>query len=158
LWQDGRLWAGSRTEWKRAESGSLWWRAVAVESSIEAFCREHQGVTLYGEVYGQVQKLRYGAGPGEVRFAAFDLLDGDRWLSHAEARDLGRDLPWVPIVAERESFDPERLREMAEGPSLVAGAGHLREGIVAKPNVERTHPEIGRVMLKVVSNAYLEKP
>jgi len=92
-----------------------------------------------------------------VRFAAFDLLDGDRWLSHAEAREVGRELPWVPVVAEGAPFDPERLREMAKGASLLPRAGQLREGIVAKPVVERTHPEIGRVMLKVVSNAYLEK-
>ena len=33
----------------------------------------------------------------------------------------------------------------------------MREGIVIKPIKERKHWKLGRVMLKMVSNAYLEK-
>jgi hypothetical protein len=33
----------------------------------------------------------------------------------------------------------------------------MREGIVIKPVKERKHWQLGRVMLKMVSNAYLEK-
>jgi hypothetical protein len=54
-------------------------------------------------------------------------------------------------------FDAERVFALAEGPSLIPGANHLREGIVVKPMRERTDLEVGRVCLKVVSNAFLEK-
>jgi hypothetical protein len=39
----------------------------------------------------------------------------------------------------------------------MAGADHLREGIVVKPKVERTHPEIGRVILKLHGSDFLGK-
>ena len=54
-------------------------------------------------------------------------------------------------------FDLDAVLVLAEGNSLVPGANHMREGIVVKPIKERTDPEVGRVCLKVVSNAYLEK-
>jgi len=54
-------------------------------------------------------------------------------------------------------FDFGRLQALADGPSLVRGANHAREGIVIKPVKERKHWSLGRVMLKVVSNEYLEK-
>jgi hypothetical protein len=67
------------------------------------------------------------------------------------------DLPWVPAVYVG-AYD-EALVEMAsDGASLMPGADHLREGIVVRPLIERTDPEIGRVQLKIVSNAYLERP
>jgi hypothetical protein len=37
------------------------------------------------------------------------------------------------------------------------GAKNIREGIVVKPERERTDPTIGRVQLKIISNTYLEK-
>jgi hypothetical protein len=54
-------------------------------------------------------------------------------------------------------FDFDKLQALADGPSLVKGANHMREGIVIKPLKERQHWKLGRVMLKMVSNAYLEK-
>jgi len=39
---------------------------------------------------------------------------------------------------------------------LKSEAKNIREGCVVKPLIERTHPEIGRVQLKLVSNTYLE--
>ena len=57
----------------------------------------------------------------------------------------------------RGPFDESKLRELAEGESLVPGAGHIREGIVIKPIIERTTPELGRVQLKMISNKYLTK-
>ena len=66
-------------------------------------------------------------------------------------------LPWVPLLSDHTLFDLKTILELAEGESLIANANHIREGIVVKPLLERTHPEIGRVCLKVVSNAYLER-
>jgi RNA ligase (TIGR02306 family) len=154
---DGELFAGSRTQWKAENRSSVWWRATRVHPEIEAFCRAHEGMTLYGEVYGAVQNLKYGVPGNQVRFAAFDILDGTRWLDPREGHEVAPELPWVPIVGEGVPYGVETLRELADGPSLMPGATNIREGIVVRAQVERTHPEIGRVCLKVVSATYLEK-
>jgi RNA ligase (TIGR02306 family) len=156
-WHDGRLYCGSRTAWKKEDPASVWWKAAGKCPGIQAFCSAHPGMTLYGEVFGCVQDLTYGHAGGRVSFAGFDVLDGDRWLNARDAMALAQDagIPWVPLVGIHP-FD-KALLAMADGPSLVEGAGHAREGVVIKPVVERTHPEIGRVILKVVSNAYLER-
>jgi hypothetical protein len=59
-------------------------------------------------------------------------------------------------------FNLEKLKALAEGPSLLARpvrgqAAQIREGVVVRPMSERTSPELGRVQLKLVSNVYLEK-
>jgi RNA ligase (TIGR02306 family) len=148
---------GSRTEWKRRSADNLWWKALRACEPLKAFLIEHEDVTVYGEVYGQVQDLKYGAKPGEVRLAVFDLLRGGEWLDPHQARALAPNLPWVPTIAERMPFDLEAILALAEGPSLVPGANHVREGIVVKPLVDRSDPRVHRLNLKVVGNGYLER-
>lgn len=148
---------GSRTQWKAEEDSNLWWRALRETPALSDFLTSSPGVTVYGEVFGQVQDLKYGAGKGEIRFAAFDILTGAVWLDAEDARELAPNLPWVPTVARALPFDLERVLALAEGPSLVLGADHLREGCVVKPMTERTDPTVGRVCLKVVGNGYLER-
>ncbi|MEW6212175.1 MAG: RNA ligase family protein [Acidobacteriota bacterium] len=153
----GRMYAGSRTTWKKQDESNLWWKCIKQHPEVAQFCAEYPTMTVYGEVFGNVQSLKYGAKSGEVKFAVFDILDGSRWLDSEEALEIAPHLPWVPRVAAGIRFDVETVLALAEGPSLVSGADHIREGIVVKPMRERTDPEIGRVCLKVVSNAYLEK-
>ena len=76
-----------------------------------------------------------------------------RWFGYLGIRavvgqKIGRELPG------RLTF-----YEVAEGHSLVPGAksGTIREGVVVKPIKERWVESIGRLCLKVVSGAYLEK-
>ena len=56
-------------------------------------------------------------------------------------------------------YDFDTICAMAEGPTLVKHAkeGTIREGVVVSPIEERTDPHLGRVKLKVVSGAYLER-
>lgn len=155
-YRNGRMWAGSHTCWKKPNEKSLWWRALKVHPEIEAFCKEYPEIVVFGEVYGEVQSLKYGLGKGEIRIAVFDLLKGGEWLSVNEARDIGENLPWVPTIA-KTPYDFNEVVRLADGKSLIPGANHMREGIVVKPLQERVSQEIGRVILKVVSNAYLEQ-
>jgi len=101
--------------------------------------------------------LKYGAGPGEVFFRAFDVLRNREYRQMCDivGCDLNLD-QWVPIVYEGP-FDFEKLVELSDGPSLIPGANHIREGIVVRPIPERMHPHEGRVHLKLVGNSYLEK-
>ena len=153
---DDVIYCGSRRFWKKEDSDNLWWKALAQNKVLEAWLRNHQNYIVYGEVFGQVQNLKYGAKNGEIFFAAFDILKGSKWLNFDEAREIGDSLPWVPLVY-RGPFDKEKILAFAEGDSLWPGAQNIREGVVVKPVHERIDHRVGRVQLKAVSNAYLSK-
>jgi RNA ligase (TIGR02306 family) len=151
------MFAGSRTEWKKKEDKIIWWKALSPE--LEKFCIDHPEVTVYGEVYGQVQDLTYGVDKGKILFIAFDLLRNGEWVDHDEARELASSLTWVPVIY-RGPWQKEKIFELAEGKSEVAKwnkVSQIREGIVVKPVKERNNLEIGRTQLKIVSNSYLER-
>lgn len=157
VFTEGRMWAGSKKEWKKQSETNLWWRAMTVCPWIETFCRFNPDHIVYGEVYGFQKagnvKFSYALEQGGISVKAFDILYKDRWLDSVPARQTGKDLQWVPTVAVTD-FSPETLK-LADGPSMVPGTDHLREGIVIKPQKERTHLAIGRVQLKLVSSQYL---
>lgn len=62
----------------------------------------------------------------------------------------------VPILFEGP-FDAAVFKALADGQSTVSGAKNIREGVVAVPAVPRHVVGLGRLQLKVVSNAFLEK-
>jgi RNA ligase (TIGR02306 family) len=166
---DGEMYCGSRTMWKKELEGDLWWRCLAKNGWIEEFCRVHPDFTVYGEVYGNVQSLKYGAGKNDIYFAAFDLWHNKdaRFLNWEEVKIYVNsldpiydgltkfDLVWVPVLYEGPYS--EALAEMADGLSEVLHANNIREGVVIHPIKERVDLELGRVKMKCVSNKYLEK-
>ena len=148
--------AGSRTEWKKEEGGSNWWRVVEQNPWIKNWMLDNPDIVMYGEVFGWVQALKYGAKPGDLFFRAFDVMEG---MEYWDAEKFLAEIPEshrVPSLGVMP-FDFEKLQALADGQSLIKGADHMREGIVIKPLKERKHDRLGRVMLKMVSNAYLEK-
>lgn len=143
----------------KSEHRSDWWKVLDKYPSIERFCRAHPGCVLYGEFYGDVQDLRYGHSPGEVSFAAFDVMapTGVFWNAEVTRQQLNLDgVPQVPFIT-CIGYDFAAVCDLAEGQSLVLGANHIREGVVVKPLVERWNNSIGRVILKWVSAAYLNR-
>jgi RNA ligase (TIGR02306 family) len=148
--------AGSRTEWKKKEGNSNWWRVIEQNPWIQEWMISNPERVMYGEVFGWVAALKYGAKQGQLFFRAFDILDGmeyidaEQFIAEVPEADRAPSLGVMP-------FDFEKLQALADGPSLIKGANHMREGIVIKPLKERKHWKLGRVMLKMVSNAYLEK-
>jgi len=156
VWAEGRQWAGSRREWKAKSDKNLYWRALDRNPWLGEWCESNPGIAVYGEVFGPVQDLRYGAKGNDIFFAAFDILDAGNWLDHDDAQAMAEGLQWVPVLY-CGPFDEAMAKEFAEGDSSVPGAGHLREGVVIKPVRERRCLEIGRVQLKLVSNRYLAR-
>ncbi|KKN70876.1 hypothetical protein LCGC14_0426590 [marine sediment metagenome] len=153
---DDVIYCGSRRFWKKEDSNNLWWKALHQNTALEAWLRHHQDLVVYGEIFGQVQSLKYGATGDRILFASFDIRRGSQWLDFDEAHEIGAPLPWVPLVY-RGPFDKDMVLEFAERDSLWPGAQHYREGVVIKPVHERTDRKIGRVQLKVVGNRYLSK-
>ena len=158
--QNGRIYCGSRTEWKREDPKNLWWRCFQQNPWIEQFCKTQPTLTVYGEIFGQVQDLKYGAGPNDLFCRVFDLWNTNvnQWLNIQDAGIISsydQLLRWVPSVY-KGPYHEDRVLDMAEGNSIIKST-QIREGIVIKPVIERMDPEIGRVQLKIVSNKYLER-
>lgn len=156
VFQNDKLFVGSRTNWMKQDDKCLWWKLLEFHPEIEKWCRDHPNMVLYGEVFGQVQSLKYGCDKGGLKFVAFDILDKGKWLSFDDAMAIKDDLSWAPLLY-RGPFDQEEIFELAEGNTSIVGANHCREGVVVKPVSERNDSNLGRVQLKVISNRYLTK-
>lgn len=156
VYHAGTFYIGSRTRWLKPDVSSIWKRAADADPRIQAWCEAHPDVVLYGEVYGAVQSLRYGAKPGEVSFAAFAALDAGEWVNTARLLE-DEALPTAPVVY-RGPYDLSAIAALAEQDSTVPGAepGHMREGVVIVPENERRDRSLGRVALKLISDRYWE--
>lgn len=154
---DGRMYCGSRTQWKRHDPRSIWWMALEQTPEIEAFCQTHPYHVVYGEVYGDVQCLRYDMGKRQVAVAAFDILKSDGTFMDSSGFRMTAEAYGIPAVPTIYAgpYDFEHICSLAEGKSAIAS--HVREGCVVKPVRERWHQAVGRVALKVVGAGYLEK-
>jgi hypothetical protein len=160
LYLEGTQYVGSRNQWKAPGSNSLWHRALKDNEWIEKWCREHEGVVLYGEIAPTQKGFTYGA-KDEIKFFAFDMLGAngvwwgwDRFIGEVGSGRTTSVI--VPLLYVGPYYDG-LLEKMAQGPSWVYGAGHIREGCVAKTRVERHVRGLGRAQLKYVSSAFLEK-
>jgi len=149
---DGQLWCGSRTNIKADTPTSIWWHAARRWD----LARRLDGLpyAIYGEVYGQVQDLKYGE--GRINIALFDVLDrrSHRYLDYDDFRAVAAslDLPIVPELYRGRWGDcPAGL---AEGVTVLGQGAHVREGFVVRPVRERFDERVGRVILKMVGEGY----
>lgn len=162
---DNEFYAGSHYQWK-AKGEGIWWKVTEQHPWIEEWCRAHPGDCLYGEVVPTQKGFDYGCKPGETKFFAFAIRSQagqwlTPWLVYSEmiGNVVGNVVgieSMVPIVSATY-FNFEELKKLAEGKSMVEGAKHLREGIVITPVPERYVHRLGRLILKLVSNSFLEK-
>lgn len=120
--------------------------------------------TVFGETFGSgVQDLTYGATNGEKLFRGFDVYVGcapmGRYLNLDEKKAFfeAADVPMVPVLY-RGPFSVEAMKLYTDGKETVSGReACIREGIVIRVAQERQEADIGRVMLKSVSAAYLTR-
>lgn len=141
-------------------ASNLYWYPLSFEgvrSMLEQLAQSYSQVILFGEVYGsKIQSLHYG-NKGTMGFRAFDLLLDGRYLDWPEFVDLCSQygVETVPVVASIP-FSLAEVKRLSDGTTLLmAQDAHMREGLVVRPLRERTHPKIGRVILKYVSDTYL---
>lgn len=114
---------------------------------------------LYGELYGDgIQNLTYNCKKGEKKLAIFDVMIDNKYqpweIVEQICEELGLDT--VPILY-RGPFSHEHTLALQDGPTVIGCGAHIREGVVVKPEPERFDPKIGRVTIKYISDAYLEK-
>jgi RNA ligase (TIGR02306 family) len=163
VYWDGKLHCGSHKQWKAVDERNPWWR-VAKAYNLEEKLQREPGIILYGEIYGRVQDLHYGAGTNDLFFRAFDLYHtGTTNLSGPSAGWFDYrpfmvwcdelEIPRVPTLYRGPYTSFEALAYLAEGKSTLAD--HIREGFVIKPLQERWNQETGRTIAKLVSEAYM---
>jgi hypothetical protein len=169
-----RLWVRSRTTYKKLDSPCVW-NDIAKRYNFAGSLADYPKIAIYGEVYGQVQDLKYGVPPGESRFVLFDAydLEAARWLddeqlttlAEALALDLAPELyrgPWSMLPPGVEN-GLSVLCAQNLGIDLTISTKrdhevHMREGVVIRPVVERVQPNPtlpSRVILKLVGQDYL---
>ena len=119
---------------------------------------------ILGEIFGKgVQDLHYGL--NKPSFRIFDVYVGQpeqgRYLSQNELIDFANDeevmTPLVPVLYVGD-YSKEIVDHYTNGTECVSGdlnTNQIREGIVIKPALERRDEELGRVILKSVSEDYL---
>lgn len=157
---EGEWMAGSHKV-RRGESDELYWSPKEqVERLVKSLARHHKQVVVYGEIVGDaVQSLDYGY-EGYAGYYVFDILVDGRFLDVLTVMGLCESffVPFVPVLGVT-GITMACAERMASGSTTIVSLPpkrtHMREGIVIRPLVERTHPKIGRLILKYVSNEYL---
>jgi RNA ligase (TIGR02306 family) len=164
---DGELKVGSMKGWRKTaqtktidtpegpktyvQSQNNWWAAVDQNPWIRTLCEENPNKVFYGEIYGQVQDLKYGAKQNQIFLKLFDVWDVERnrYLQPSELEKFNEEY-FAPVLY-RGPFSKEIVLSHTDGPSVLPGANHIREGAVIK--------SVGsyRRILKSVSNFYLER-
>jgi hypothetical protein len=155
IFQDGKVYAGSKSFWKAPDSNCIWRRALKANPWIEEYLRANEGIALYGEVTPTQKGYDYGSkGP---QFFLFDmcLADGGWWDKSdmlLEAVKFG--LNTVPVLYQGrfEDFDPAELSQFTATKDT-----HISEGYVIATDTEQSQRGLHRTQLKVKSNSFLEK-
>jgi RNA ligase (TIGR02306 family) len=184
VWKDDRLWVGSRGGWKKPaqektietpdgpktymQSQNNWWAAVDQNPWIVDLCRKHPGLVFFGEIYGQVQDLKYGAGKSQIFLSLFDVWNpetnrflDDRTLTDIKVLDLSmacviQDFEYFAPELYRGPYSKEKILEVTDGQSVIRSANNIREGCVVRSVFENDALR-NRKILKNVSNFYLER-
>jgi RNA ligase (TIGR02306 family) len=152
--KDGQLWVGSHHQTLK-EGRTIWW-AAAKENKLVEKLADQSDTIFFGEVYGKgVQDLEYD-GKEALKLRVFDAYDlrynrfmDDKLFSEV-CIDLG--LNEAPVLYRGPW--KEELTQLADGDSTLS-PGQIREGFVVKPVVERWDERCGRVIFKVIGEAYL---
>jgi RNA ligase (TIGR02306 family) len=116
-------------------------------------------IYILGEIFGPVQDLKYGI--TKPSFRVFDIYHGTPsqgyYYNYKEKTTFCElyGLQMVPLVY-RGPYSKNKLLEITSGKETISGHElHLREGVIIVPIIERYHSDVGRVILKSVSEDYL---
>ena len=156
------------------ESLERLWRTVRIDKNCKDFA--HYGFYVLGEIFGKgIQDYHYGVKQGTFR--VFDIYIGTpgsgqgRYLNVKEVRNFlnacsgyekvdESSLEYVPVIWDG-AYDREKINKLTAGVAVVSAletgkaVDHGREGIVVRPMIERRNSDIGRIILKSVSDDYL---
>jgi RNA ligase (TIGR02306 family) len=109
---------------------------------------------VVGKIYG-VQDIKYGLSNGKIKVAIFAVRHNGRFLDYDEFITFCNQysLPQVPILYQG-TYSWESVAQFNNASSVIDEKS-IMEGVIVQPIKERTNPEIGRVVLKLISDRYL---
>lgn len=161
--------------YKKEVNDCLWWRTIKKYKLDEAV-KEFPDIGFQGEIYGWVQKLRYGTSWGERKLRLFDAINvkDKRYFSFRTFQSYVEELnnylvnrykkmettiQHVPIIKIMPYPGFDEIKQFGEGKTLLisesGNAKHIREGFVIQPMNEMWNPKVGRVKLKYPGEGYL---
>lgn len=176
MWRDGQLFVSSKGMAAKGlaidpgDTHNFYNRIAAkyeiAEKLARLFVEDVQvALSLYAEGLG-VQDLKYGTTGADPEARFFDIScifinsgisSGTEYGDPVSVREYldELDLPAVPLLY-RGPFTQEALETATNGPETLTGKNiHVREGTVVNPVIPRRDDQIGRVILKSVSEKYL---
>lgn len=108
----------------------------------------------FGEIYG-VQDIKYGLEQGKLGIALFAIRREGHFLDYPEFIAFCEEfsLPRVPVLYIG-AYSWEAVSQFNNANSVL-DQKCIMEGVVVQPVIERTNAEIGRVVLKLISDRYL---
>lgn len=114
---------------------------------------------VLGEIYGSgIQDAAFVYDAPKPKFRVFDVYYGEpghgEYLDYydLEAFCACLNIEMVPVLYVGP-FSKEKMLELTDGKTVLGE--NIREGVVTVPIEERRDPELGRVILKSVSEKYL---
>ncbi len=109
---------------------------------------------VFGEIYG-VQDIKYGLSNGKIKVAIFAVKNNGKFLDYDDFQAFCNQysLPQVPVLY-RGAYTWEAVSQFNNASSVIDEKS-IMEGVIVQPIKERTNPEIGRVVLKLISDRYL---
>lgn len=161
LHDDERLWVKSRNFFKKESEIDSWWEAATNEGLKEKLAK-YPFYAFFGELIGLVKGFRYDTqiidGKLKTKVKFFDIYDtkNKRYLDDAEFQRICDELnlDTAPVLYTGTWLGIDVMRKYAEGQSQL-NVKHIREGFVVKPPVEEYSFKLqGRLMLKLVGEAY----
>ena len=144
---------------EEGNEGNLYWQQYAIyKDSLEELASRLKTDTFYvlGETYGPgVQDMHYDL--KKRQFRVFDIYVGKpgegSYLNYADLTEAIKDLFEAVPVVYTGAYSKDLAYEYANADKSVI-ANSITEGIVIKPVEEQYDSEVGRVILKVKSDAY----
>jgi RNA ligase (TIGR02306 family) len=109
---------------------------------------------VFGEIYG-VQDIKYGLPNGKIGLALFAVRQDKQFFNYSDFVAFCEEfsLQRVPLLY-KGAYSWEAVSQFNNANSTLSPEC-IMEGVVVQPTVERYHPEIGRVVLKLISDRYL---
>lgn len=153
---------GILATWRRNRSFTEdTWIAAVRQAGLPDVLKDNPNLAVYGEIFGNVQDLKYGIEGVDFRaFAVYDVLNRF-WWSPEDVHEFCayNGLKHVPILYEGP-FDLEGIKHLAFAKESTLHNGTIREGVVVrakfsqKLSVMMKMKDLERHPLKLVSPHY----
>lgn len=134
-------------------------RSLKIEEKLQSLFKKFkpkQHFLIFGEIYGwNVQDLVYDCGKNQQHFRIFDILIDHVYQPWSVIENVATalEVDTVPVLY-RGPYSGQIAMQLRDGKTTLGG-GHVREGVVVTAEPESYHPEIGRKIIKLISDDYL---